>query len=111
MAQDQDRINKLLARFYAEIKDRYPVKKVLLYGSWAKGHASPQSDIDVGVVIDWPHRRQRVQITADLFHHARLIDPAIEPKCIFWDEFLNHEKASILSEIIRTAIEIVPHPA
>jgi hypothetical protein len=35
------------------------------------------------------------------------VDPAIEPKCIFWDEYENHDEASILFEIIDTGVEIV----
>ena len=44
---------------------------------------------------------------AELFGSAFRIDPTIEPKCIFWDEYQNHDKASILAEIINTGIEIV----
>jgi len=78
----------------------------MLYGSHAKGYATDQSDIDVAVVVDLPDHRRRMEITADLFHHAGKVDLAIEPKCIFWDEFQNHENASILAEIIRTGVEV-----
>jgi len=57
-------------------------------------------------VVDEPDHTKRIEITARLFHVSSQVDPAIEPKCIFWDEYQNHDKASILSEIIDTAIEI-----
>ena len=79
---------------------------MLLYGSHAKGLATENSDIDVAVVVDETDHSKRIEITAMLFHTAFDIDAAIEPKCIFWDEYLNPEKASILSEIINKAIEI-----
>ena len=107
MDQKQDRIKDIINQFYYAVKDLYPIKKFILYGSHAKGHATEDSDIDVGVVIDWPDHLQRLEITADLFHHARKINNALEPKCIFWDEFQNHPQASILSEIIPSGIVIV----
>jgi len=84
----------------------FPIKKMLLYGSYAKGLATESSDIDVAVVVDETDHSKRIEITARLFHAAFDIDAAIEPKCIFWDEYQNHDKASILSEIISNAIEI-----
>ena len=84
----------------------FPIKKVLLYGSHANGPAAEDSDIDVAVVIDQTDHSKRIEITAKLFHAAFDIDAAIEPKCIFWDEYVNPEKASILSEIISKSIEI-----
>jgi hypothetical protein len=41
------------------------------------------------------------------YQSAFHVDPTIKPKCVFWDEDRNHDKASILAEIIDTAIEIV----
>lgn len=49
----------------------------------------------------------RIEITTELFDSALRVDPAIEPKCIFWDEYENHDRASFLAEIIDTAVEIV----
>ncbi len=49
----------------------------------------------------------RIEITTELFDSALRVDPAIEPKCIFWDEYENHDRASILAEIIETGVEIV----
>jgi len=105
--KEQDKIKDIVNQFYHAVKDLYPVKKIILYGSHAKGNAAADSDIDVGVVIDCPDHLQRLKITADLFHHARKINNALEPKCIFWDEYQHHPQASILSEIIRSGIVMV----
>jgi predicted nucleotidyltransferase len=98
---------KKLQLFYETIKKIYPVKKIFLYGSRARGTNRIHSDIDIGVVIDMPDHSRRIEITADLLHYAFLIDPDIEPKCIFWDEYKKHDRASILAEIIRTAVPIL----
>ena len=107
MDQDQAVIREKLWRFYQAAKEILPVRKVLLYGSHAKGRATEHSDIDVAVVVDHPDHSQRIEITSQLFHAAGRVDSAIEPKCIFWDEYCNPAQASILSEIINTAVEIV----
>ncbi|MBN1901829.1 nucleotidyltransferase domain-containing protein [Candidatus Sumerlaeota bacterium] len=107
MVEKQGRIDNIVRQFYKRICDIYPVKKVILYGSYAKGSATEDSDIDVGVVIDIENHLQRMDITSDMFHHAHEIDNRIEPKCIFLDEYVNREKASILSEIVQNGKEIV----
>lgn len=106
MAKRKSLIDKKISLFYKLVKDVYPIKKVILYGSYAKGTATRNSDIDVGVVVDAPDHLKRVEITANLFHYAGMVDRDIEPKCIFWDEYQSHDKASILAEIIRTGVEI-----
>ncbi|MBN2595030.1 MAG: nucleotidyltransferase domain-containing protein [Sedimentisphaerales bacterium] len=106
MDQGQAIIREKVLRFYQAAKQLFPIKKVLLYGSYANGLATEYSDIDVAVVIDQPDHSKRIEITARLFHAAFDIDAAIEPKCIFWDEYVNPDKASILSEIIKKSIEI-----
>ena len=99
-------VREKVLMFYGAVKPLFPVKKVLLYGSHAKGQATQDSDIDVAVVVDEADHSRRIEITARLFHVAFGVDPAIEPKCIFWDEYNEHDEASILSEIIRTGVEI-----
>ena len=107
MDPSQAVIREKILRFCRAAEQSLPIRKVLLYGSYAKGNARPGSDIDVAVVVDEADHSRRIEITAQRFHSAFPVDPAIEPKCIFWDEFKNHDKASILAEIIGTAVEIV----
>jgi predicted nucleotidyltransferase len=107
MAQIETVIRDKVLRFYESARQSLPIRKVLLYGSHAKGQARESSDIDVAVVVDELDHAKRIEITARLFHWAFQVDPAIEPKCIFSDEYENYDEASILSEIIDTSIEIV----
>lgn len=79
---------------------------MLLFGSYAKGTFHKDSDIDVAVVVDIADHSRRTDITSALLHYAWQIDSRIEPKTIFWDEYQNHETASILAEIVRTSIEL-----
>jgi predicted nucleotidyltransferase len=107
MAEKKELIIKKLRLFYEIINKIYPIKKIFLYGSCARGQNNLHSDIDVGIVVDVLDHRKRIAITADLFHYASRIDTNIEPKCIFWDEYQKHDRSSILAEIIRTGVPIL----
>ena len=107
MVQSQDVVRQKVLDFYESFRSVLPVRKVLLYGSWAKGNPKEWSDIDVAVVVECPDHAQRIKITSRLFHYAFPIDPRIEPKTVFYDEYQHPEPASILSEILATGIEIV----
>ena len=104
---EYDLVREKILEFYQSARQILPIRKVLLYGSYAKGQATENSDIDVAVVVDELDHSKRIEITTRLFDSAFRVDPAIEPKCIFWDEYKDHDGASILAEIIDTAIEIV----
>jgi len=78
-----------LDRFIAEIRDRYRdrIKKVILFGSYAKGTQTPQSDIDLLIVIDredFKLRRAIVDLSFDYFMEYRV---DISPKVISMDDF------------------------
>ncbi|MBW8014721.1 MAG: nucleotidyltransferase domain-containing protein [Planctomycetes bacterium] len=107
MVQEQSVVREKVSRFYREARQSIPVKKVLLYGSYAKGSATESSDIDVAVIIDISDHLKRIDLTSKLFHIAGQIDVAIEPKCVFLDEYLDCPTGSILYDIISTGIEVV----
>ena len=68
-----------LVKKYAEIiKDRFPVKQVILYGSFARGTEHPHSDIDVAVVLREPPS-DFLDAETELFYLCRDIDLRIEP--------------------------------
>ncbi len=105
-AKDLNTVKRELAEFHNKIHKLYPVRKMLLYGSYAKGCTRQDSDIDVAVVVDLPEYTDKIEVTANLMHQSRSIDVNIEPLCILLSEYNNHEPASIIGEIIRTSIEL-----
>lgn len=107
MVKDENYIKEKVIEFYNLIKQQYPIKKILLFGSYAKGNYNINSDIDIAVVMDEYKSKNRIEITSELFKIASGIDVYIEPKCIFWKEYLDHEPASILSEIIHTGKALI----
>jgi predicted nucleotidyltransferase len=106
MVQEQSIVKEKVSRFYEQARRCLPVKKVLLYGSYAKGLATESSDIDVAVVVDSPDHLKRIELTSQLFHIAGKIDVAVEPRCVFWDEYKDCSTGSILFDIISSGLEI-----
>ena len=106
MAKGKDKVVEDLKRYHDKIKDLYKIKKIILFGSYAKGTEKAESDIDVGVVIDEKEHSKWLDIGINLAKEAIDIDVKIETKCIFWDDYCNCEEASILAEIKKTGIEI-----
>ncbi len=48
------KINKLLEEFKMELKTLYGkrLKYIILYGSWARGDATDESDVDLAIILE-----------------------------------------------------------
>lgn len=79
------------------IKQNFPVKKVILFGSYAKGYAREDSDIDVAVLID-QIEGDFLSAEAKLFQLRRKINSRIEPILL---ETMN-DHSGFLEEIMKT---------
>src|SRR5437870_3992191 len=101
MAITKSEIRNKVLSYSRVVKEKYPVKKVVLYGSHAYGKPHEDSDIDVAIIIDLPLKTDRIKIAADLFHLTRQIDVRIEPKLVFYRDYLNPLHGSILQDILK----------
>jgi predicted nucleotidyltransferase len=84
-------------QYAAVVRQKFPVKKVILYGSHAIGKGSKDSDIDVAVVVG----RVDGDILLsgkELFKLRRDIEPMIEPVLLEED----NDPSGFLAEIIKT---------
>jgi predicted nucleotidyltransferase len=53
MAEVPARIREIIKRYLVELeKNRFPIKKAVVFGSYAQGRADEWSDIDVALVSD-----------------------------------------------------------
>jgi predicted nucleotidyltransferase len=78
-----------LERFVEEIKKKYGkrIKKVILFGSYARGEQTLESDIDILILIDkedFRLRRAIVDLSFDYFLKYRV---DISPKVISKEDF------------------------
>jgi predicted nucleotidyltransferase len=71
-----------VVRRYAEVlRDHFPIKRVILYGSFARGTQRSDSDIDVAVLLKIPPE-DFLSAETEMFKLCREIDLRIEPKLI-----------------------------
>ena len=94
---DKKTVIERVKRYSDLVRKNFPVKKVILYGSYARGTHKTHSDIDVAVVLD--HVEDDF-LTAEtrLYQLRRQIDVRIEPVLL---EKIN-DKSGFLEETLKT---------
>jgi len=94
---DQEPVITRVKQFADVVRKNFRVKKIILYGSYARGSAGKHSDIDVAVVLD-NDEEDLLTAEAKLFKLRRAIDARIEP--VLLDE--TKDTSGFLEEIIKT---------
>lgn len=95
----------LAGRFKALLLQRgYPVRRVVLYGSVAKGTARPDSDIDIAVVTD-PFQESHVRESGDILLASKDIDLRIETVTLHPEDF-DRPYFALAREIEETGVEV-----
>lgn len=98
------KIKRLLLKYKAILeKDNFPVKKIFLYGSYARGNPKPYSDIDVCIISHRFFKNKDYDETY-LFKKVLEVDPRIEPIVYYPDDFKTIDP--LVHEIKRYGIEI-----
>lgn len=82
----------------------YPVQRVVLYGSVAKGTANAQSDIDIAV-ITFPFHTSRIREGGDILLASKDIDFRIETVTLHPADF-DRPLFTLAREIERTGVEV-----
>lgn len=62
----RDEIIATLRRERAALSSRYPIRRIALFGSWARGEAREDSDVDVLVEVDGSIGLRFVDLAADI---------------------------------------------
>lgn len=86
------------------VRRGYPVRRVVLYGSVAKGSARPDSDIDIAVVTDAFHA-SRLREGSDILLASKDVDLRIETVTLHPDDFARPLFA-LVREIERYGVEV-----
>ena len=105
MVIDPKTVNELVKSYADDVRRVLPVDKVMLFGSYAKGNATGQSDIDICFFLDNFGGKRRVDILKELLglmHSYRGI--FFEPTVFPTSEIDNDNP--FVKEILRTGFEI-----
>ena len=66
MQLDKQKIIRLINQNIEELKQRYPIKSIALYGSYARGEQDSGSDIDLLVDFTQPIGMEIIDLTLDM---------------------------------------------
>jgi predicted nucleotidyltransferase len=75
---DQNEITTIAKNYAEKVLNHFRVKKVVLFGSQAKGNSHPDSDIDIAVIVD-QLESDFLESEAMLYRLRREVDLRIEP--------------------------------
>jgi predicted nucleotidyltransferase len=106
MAFDIETINRTVTSYVADVKSAMPIDRAFLYGSYAKGTATEQSDIDVCFFSNSFENMPSIDVMTRLFRLTRKykgID--IEPRGFPTSEIENDNP--FVKEVLRTGREII----
>jgi predicted nucleotidyltransferase len=98
MARKADQVVILVKRYIAELeRNKIPIRKAIIFGSYAKGDAKKESDIDVALVSE-VFSGDRFEDRRKIIPLRREIDNRIEPLPFRPEDF---ENDGILAEEIK----------
>jgi len=66
MKLNKQKIIRLINQNIEELKQRYPIKSIALYGSYARGEQDSSSDIDLLVDFTQPIGMEIIDLTLDM---------------------------------------------
>ena len=98
-------IDSTIAKYLDLIKENFSdIERVYLFGSYAKGKSTADSDIDVALIFTNLDDSKRFDIQVQLMMLAAQIDSRIEPHPISHDDF--NSGNPFVVEIKKTGIEV-----
>jgi len=98
-------IDTTIAKYLELIKEKYSdIERVFLFGSYAKGKSTDDSDIDVALIFSNLDDTKRFDIQVQLMMLAAQIDSRIEPHPISHNDFYSGNP--FVAEIKKTGIEV-----
>ncbi|MDA3865135.1 MAG: nucleotidyltransferase domain-containing protein [Salinivirgaceae bacterium] len=98
-------IDTTIAKYLGLIKENFVgIEKVYVFGSYAKGKSTEDSDIDVALIFSNLDDSKRFDIQVQLMMLAAQIDSRIEPHPISHDDFISGNPFVV--EIKKTGIEV-----
>jgi predicted nucleotidyltransferase len=98
---DKEKIIALAKIFAAKVNELMSVKRVILFGSYARGNPGPYSDIDLAVVVD-DLKEDFLDTEIKLYRLRRDLDDRIEPVLLIE----NKDRSGFLEEIEKYGIPV-----
>jgi len=98
---DKNQVIEIAGRYAERVQGLFSTQSIVLFGSYAKGTARDDSDIDIAVIVD-NLKTDYLDETARLYKLRREFDDRIEPLLLESGD----DRSGFLQEILRTGIRI-----
>ena len=107
MAIDFEAVNQLARDFAVDVSHELPVEKVFLFGSYAKGNANEQSDIDICFFLKDYNGKRRVDVLTQILGIGgkKFTGAFFEP--IVFETSEIHNDNPFVKEILATGKELI----
>ena len=97
----RDEALELVRRYKRVISARFDVEpKVMMFGSYSKGYANPDSDIDVAVIVP-NYGGRKMEISKLLWHDVDKVSLLIEPVLMAEDRW-----SPLYDDVMRTGVTV-----
>lgn len=101
---DKKKASKVAKKYVDFLREKNPgIKKVYLFGSYAKGIINVDSDIDLAIVFE--NLTDTFDMQVELMKLRRKFDNRIEPHAFRESDF--EDSNPLAMEILKTGIEII----
>ncbi|MBR1499923.1 MAG: nucleotidyltransferase domain-containing protein [Bacteroidaceae bacterium] len=97
----RDEALELVRQYKSVICPRFEKEpKVMMFGSYSKGYANPDSDIDVAVIVP-SYGSRKFEIAESLWHDVDKVSFLIEPVLMAEDR-----KSPLYDDVMRTGVPV-----
>ena len=100
-ALTRDEALALVRKYKQVIRSRFDFEpKVMMFGSYSKGYANPDSDIDVAVIVP-TYGNRKFEMSKGLWRDVRDVSFLIEPLLIAEDRW-----SPLYEDVMRTGVTV-----
>lgn len=97
-------IDTAIREFLNNVSMKIPIEKAILFGSYAKGNYTEDSDVDLAIFSRYFNDKDRLDNFRLLYLEAMNSSVDLQPQPFTEDDLLNPD--GIVKEIFKTGIEI-----
>lgn len=104
MVRIPESIQSIVADYVNKIKSQIPIEKVILFGSYAKGRYSKDSDVDIAIFSDYFKDMDGLDAFKFLYLQTLEYDIDMQPLAFTTEDY--KKQIGLVEEIIKTGMEI-----
>jgi len=106
MAQIPENIDNAIREYISELNKEIPVQKAVLFGSYARGNYTKDSDVDLAIFSDYFEDTSRIDGIKFLLSRARkYVQMDFQPIPFTYRDYI--ERDGFVAEVLKEGIEIV----